>query len=167
LPKRPPDDDKSATNPPGQTWSEILKRPTQEGFAAAFSKNVVVDTSIATRSIVGLVDLRRFFDASRTMYDALNFTHETSAGLRTCLEWEGKFQGRYIAGTTILACDANGVIESVQLYHRPYEQVIAYSAELGRRLEGKIDPSILPELRSDALNAASRPEENLVADTHS
>jgi hypothetical protein len=131
-------------NPPGYTWSEILKRPTLEAFAAAFSKNIVIDTSIATRSIVGPVDLRSFFDASRTMYDALNFTHETRAGSRTCLEWEGKFQGKDIAGTTILACDANGVIESIQLYHRPYDQVIAYSAELGRRLKGKIDPSILP-----------------------
>ncbi|MGB7100743.1 MAG: hypothetical protein WBD95_18515 [Xanthobacteraceae bacterium] len=133
-------------NPPGNTWTGILKRPTQEAFAAAFSKNIAIDTSIATRSIIGAVDLRNFFDASRTMYDAINFTHETSSGSRTCLEWEGKFQGRDIAGTTILAFDANGAIESIQLYHRPYAQVIAYSAELSRRLKGKIDPSIFPEL---------------------
>jgi hypothetical protein len=131
---------------PGHAWTEILKRPTQEAFAAAFSKNVVIDTSIATRSIIGPVDLRNFFDASRTMYDAINFTHETSSGSRTCLEWEGKFQGKDIAGTTILAFDAKGTIESVQLYHRPYEQVIAYSAELGHRLKGKINSSIFPEL---------------------
>jgi hypothetical protein len=133
-------------SPPGQTWTEILKRPTQETFAAAFSKNVVIDTSIATRSIIGPVDLRNFFDASRTMYDAIKFTHETNSPSRTCLEWEGKFQGKDIAGTTILAFDVNGAIESIQLYHRPYAQVIAYSAELGRRLKGKIDPSILPVL---------------------
>jgi hypothetical protein len=134
----------SQPDPPGHAWFELLKRPTQEAFAAAFSKNVILDTSIATRSIIGPVDLRHFFDTSRTMYDAINFTHETSSGSRTCLEWEGKFQGKDIAGTTILAFDANGVIESIQLYHRPYEQVAAYSAELGRRLKGKIDPSIFP-----------------------
>jgi hypothetical protein len=72
------------------------------------------------------------------MYDAINFTHETSAGSRTCLEWEGKFQGRDIAGATILASDASGAIERVQLYHRPYDQVISFSAELSRRLRGKI-----------------------------
>jgi hypothetical protein len=131
---------------PGHTWTEILKRPTQEGFAAAFAKNVVIDTSVATRAIVGPVDLRAFFDASRTMYDAIAFTHETNSGLRTCLEWQGQFQGNDIAGTTILAFDATGVIESIQLYHRPYAQVLAYSAELGRRLQGKIDPSIFPPL---------------------
>jgi hypothetical protein len=63
-------------------------------------------------------------------------------GSRTCLEWEGKFQGNDIAGTTILAFDAHGAIKSIQLFHRPYQQVIAYSAELGHRLKGKIDPSI-------------------------
>jgi hypothetical protein len=132
------------TNSPGQTWTEIIKRPTQEAFGAAFTKNIVIDTSIATRSIIGPGDLRSFFDASRTMYDAINFTHETNSASRTCLEWEGKFQGKNIAGTTVLAFDENGLIESIQLYHRPYEQVIAYSAELGRRLKGKIDPTIFP-----------------------
>ena len=136
----------SQLNPPGHFWIEILKRPTLDAFAAAFTKDILIDTSIATRSIVGPADLRSFFDASRTMYDAINFTHETSSGSRTCLEWEGKFQGKGIAGTTILAFDANGAIESIQLYHRPYEQVIAYSAELGRRLKGKIDPSIFAKL---------------------
>ena len=77
------------------------------------------------------------------MYDAIRFTHETSMGSRTCLEWEGKFQARDIAGTTIMAFDANGAIKSIQLF-RPYEQVIAYSTELGRRLKGRIDPSIFP-----------------------
>jgi hypothetical protein len=131
-------------NPPGHAWSEILKRPTQEEFAAAFARNIVIDTSIAMGSIVGAVDLRSFFDASRTMYDAICFTHETHSGSRTCLEWEGKFQGKDIAGTTILAFDADGAIESIQLYHRPYAQVIAYAAELGGRLKGKIDPSMFP-----------------------
>lgn len=120
-------------NAPGQTWTEIIKRPTQEAFAAAFAKSIVIDTSIATRSIVSPVDLRSFFDASSTMYDVINFTHETSSPSRTCLESEGKFRGKNIAGTTVLAFDKNGLIESIQLYHRPYEQVVAYSAELGRK----------------------------------
>ena len=136
----------SPFNPPGQSWTEILKRPTQEAFAAAFSDNIVINTSIASRPITGAVDLRHFFDASSTMYDAIHFTREIKSGSHTCLEWEGKFQGSDIAGTTILARDANGLIESIQLYHRPYTQVIAYSAEIGRRLKGKIDAAIFPQL---------------------
>jgi hypothetical protein len=132
----------TTADPPGQAWLEIVKRPTEQAFAAAFTGDVVLDTSIASQPIVGPVGLWRFFEASRTMHDSIRFSHETSAGSRTCLEWEGKFQGADIAGTTILAFDADGAIESIQLFHRPYQQVIAYSAELGRRLKGKIDPSI-------------------------
>jgi hypothetical protein len=127
---------------PGHVWFEIVRRPTEEAFAAAFATDVVLDTSIANRRIVGPPAIWHFFQASRTMYDSIRFTHETSAGSRTCLEWEGKFQARDIAGTTLIAIDADGAIKSMQLFHRPYEQVIAYSAELARRLKGKIDPSI-------------------------
>jgi hypothetical protein len=135
----------TSIDPPGHGWLEIVKRPTEQAFAEAFVNDVVLDTSIASQSIVGTAALWHFFEASRTMYDSIRFSHETSAGSRTCLEWEGKFRGRHIAGTTILAFDAAGAIESVQLFHRPYEQVIAYSAELGRRLRDTIDPSIFGE----------------------
>jgi hypothetical protein len=127
---------------PGHAWLEIVTRPTEEAFAAAFASDVVLDTSIASRPITGPAGVWHFFEASRSMYDSIRFSHETSSGSRTCLEWEGKFQNRDIAGTTILAFGATGTIESIQLFHRPYEQVIAYSAELGRRLRGKIDPSV-------------------------
>ena len=129
---------------PGRVWLEIVRRPTEAVFAAAFATDAVLDSSISSQSIVGPTAIWHFFEASRTMYDTIRFTHETSMGSRTCLEWEGKFQARDIAGTTIMAFDGNGAIKSIQLFHRPYEQVIAYSAELGRRLEGKINPSIFP-----------------------
>ena len=129
---------------PGHVWLEIVRRPTKETFAAAFATDVVLDTSISSQAIVGPTAIWHFFEASRTMYDTIRFTHETSVGSRTCLEWDGKFQARDIAGTTVIAFDANGAIKNIQLFHRPYEQVIAYSTELGRRLKGKIDPSIFP-----------------------
>jgi hypothetical protein len=129
---------------PGQAWLEIIQRPTEEAFAMAFAKDVVLDASIARRPIIGAADTRRFFEASRTMYDTIRFTHETRAGSRTCLEWEGRFRGADIAGTTILAFDASGAIESIQLYHWPYNQMVAYSAELGHRLMGLVDASIFP-----------------------
>src|ERR1700733_7567099 len=93
---------------PRQTWLEIVQRTTEQAFAAAFTTDVVLDTSIGNQSILGPADVRRFFDASRTMYDAIAFTHETRAASRTYLEWEGRFQGKDIAGTTILAFDAKG-----------------------------------------------------------
>jgi hypothetical protein len=130
--------------PAGQAWLEIIKRSSQEAFALAFTKEAVLDGSVVSASIVGAVAIRAFFDATRTMYEQIAFAHETRSGTRTHLEWEGRFAGRDIAGTTVLAHDAEGAIESIRLYHRPYEQVISFSAELARRLEGKIDPQIFP-----------------------
>jgi hypothetical protein len=105
--------------PPGAACIEIIRRPAQEAFAAAFTEDAVLDTSVASGSIVGTLAIRHFFDATRAMYDQIAFVHETRSGSRTCLEWEGKFQGRDIAGITILAFDSDGAIESIRLYHRP------------------------------------------------
>ncbi|MEH2482776.1 hypothetical protein V1282_006133 [Nitrobacteraceae bacterium AZCC 2146] len=60
-----------------------------------------------------------------------------------CLEWQGKFQGHDVAGVTILCRNDQGLIDAIQLFHSSYEQVVAFSAELARRLEGKLVP--LPE----------------------
>jgi hypothetical protein len=129
----------SPTPAPDHGWVEIIQRPTQEVFAAAFTQDVVLDTSVASGPMVGATAIRHFFDATRAMDDAIAFVHETSSSSRTCLEWEGSFEGRPVAGTTILARDAVGTIESIRLYHRPYGQVLAFSAELARRLERKAD----------------------------
>jgi hypothetical protein len=135
----PPSQQSRRNPPPGHIWLEIIKRPDQEAFAAAFTKDVVLEASVASAPIVGAVAIRAFFDATRAMYDQIAFVHETRSGARTHLEWEGRFAGREIAGATILAQNAKGAIESIRLYHRPYEQVIAFSAELARRLAGKVD----------------------------
>src|ERR1700730_13755614 len=70
------------------------------------------------------------------------FTHETKGGSKTCLEWEGKVFGEDVGGTTILTRDDAELIESVQLYHRPLHILVRFSAELGRRLQGKLDAAL-------------------------
>ncbi len=130
----------SGRHPPGYRWLEIIKRADEEAFAAAFTKHVVLDASVASAPIVGAVAIRAFFEATRAMYEQIAFVHETRSDTRTHLEWESRFAGREIAGTTILAHNAEGAIESIRLYHRPYEQVIAFSAELARRIADKVDP---------------------------
>jgi hypothetical protein len=124
------------TTPIGQAWVEILKRPSLEAFATAFVEDPVLDGSVLSTPIVDVAGIRAFFNATRAMYDRIAFVHETSSQTRTQLEWEGQFAGREIAGTTILAYDPAGRIESVRIYHRSYEQVLAFAAELTRRLAG-------------------------------
>jgi hypothetical protein len=119
---------------PGHDWLAIIKRPTQAAFASALADDVIPDTAVTDEPIRGAVALRDFFDATRAMYDSISFVHEFRAGSRTCLEWEGTFQDKDVAGTTILNRDPSGAIESIRLYHRPYHQVLAFSAELSRRM---------------------------------
>jgi hypothetical protein len=119
---------------PGHAWLEIVKRSNEDSFTAAFAKDVVLDASVLTAPIIGVPGVRRFFEATRGMYDRIAFTGETGEGARTCLEWEGTFEGRNVAGVTTLTRDATDAITSIRLYHRPYDQVVAFSAELARRL---------------------------------
>jgi hypothetical protein len=132
---------------PGHDWLEIIRRPTQEAFASAFTDDVALVMSVASAPIVGPVDVRHYFDAASAMYDTIGFVHETSAGSRTCLEWQGVFKGSAVAGVTVLCRNDQGLIETIRLLHSPYEQVVAFSAELARRLKGKPVPLPFPEQR--------------------
>jgi hypothetical protein len=128
---------------PGHLWAEIIRRPTLEAFAAAFTADVLLDASVLPRSIRGAPDVRAFFDATRGMYDKIAFTWEENSASRTYLEWEGEFAGRLVAGATILTKDAAGLIESVRLFHGPLCLVNEFSAELLRRLAGKMTADVL------------------------
>ena len=135
--------------PPGHSWLEIIKRPTPEAFAAAFTKDVILDASVLPRPITGATDVRAFFGATQVMFDAIAFKHEVTTGSRIYLEWEGTFQGNSIAGLTALKKDAAGLIESIRVYYRPYNVVVAFSADLARRLAGNmtVDPFLGSALR--------------------
>jgi hypothetical protein len=46
----------------------------------------------------------------------------------------GRFQGNPVSGATILSHSESGLIREIQLFHRPYGQVLAFAAELAQRL---------------------------------
>jgi hypothetical protein len=119
---------------PGEAWSEIVSRPTLEEFSRAFASDVVLEASVVSRPIVGPIGLWGFFQATRAMYERIGFTHEIGTKARVCLEWEGVFAGEPVAGATIITQDERGAITSVQLYHRPLDQVVAFAETISRRL---------------------------------
>src|SRR6202451_1409824 len=90
---------------PGEAWTEIVRRPTLEEFARAFASDVVLEASVLSRPSVGPIGLWGFFHATRAMYDRIGLTHEIGAKARTCLEGEGVFAGKPVAGVTIVARD--------------------------------------------------------------
>jgi pimeloyl-ACP methyl ester carboxylesterase len=117
---------------PGEAWAEIVRRSTLEEFSRAFASDVVLEASVVSRPIVGPLGLWTFFQATRAVYERIAFTHEIGTKARTCLEWEGVFAGKPVAGATIIARDDRGAITSVRLHHRPFDQVVAFAATISR-----------------------------------
>jgi hypothetical protein len=93
-----------------------------------------LEASVVSRPIVGPVGLWAFFQATRAMYERLDFTHEIGTKARTCLEWEGVFAGKPVAGVTVITRDDRGAITSVRLHHRPLDQVVAFAETISRLL---------------------------------
>jgi hypothetical protein len=118
----------------GGAWTEIVRRPTLEEFSRAFASDVVLEASVLSSPIVGPAGLWAFFQGTRAMYERLGFTHEIGTKARMCLEWEGVFGGKPVAGVTIITRDDAGAITSVQLYHRPFDQVVAFAQTIPRYL---------------------------------
>ena len=127
---------------PGQDWIAVVGKNGTSEFATAFVAQPVLHASVLNAPCIGVEPLAAFFAVTSGMYDRLAFTHETKDSSKICLEWEGKVFGEDVAGTTILTRNDAGLIESVQLYHRPLHIVVRFSAELGRRLQGKLDAAL-------------------------
>lgn len=127
----------STPSAPGSDWVAIIRRPTLDEFSAAFVDDVTLEGSVVPQAVVGAAAISRVFDATRAMYDAIAFVHESNADGRTYLEWEGVYQGAPVAGTTVLTRERpyGGRIVSIRLYHRPFAQVVAFSAGLDALLK--------------------------------
>ena len=112
-----------------------MNRESLEAFASAFVKAPVLVASVANSSVQGAEAIRTFFRASAAIYETIAFTAETSLGQRTFLEWKGTaLGGKAIEGITLLAHDASGLIERIELYHRPLAIVLAFAGELEQKL---------------------------------
>jgi len=127
---------------PGQDWIAVVGKNGTSEFATAFVAQPVLHASVLNAPCIGVEPIAAFFAVTSGMYDRLAFTHETKDSSKICLEWEGKVFGEDVAGTTILTHNDAKLIESVQLYHRPLHIVVRFSAELGRRLQGKLDAAL-------------------------
>jgi len=127
---------------PGQDWIAVVGKNGTSEFATAFVAQPVLHASVLNAPCIGVEPIAAFFAVTSGMYDRLAFTHETKDSSKICLEWGGKVFGEDVAGTTILTRNDAGLIESVQLYHRPLHIVVRFSAELGRRLQGKLDAAL-------------------------
>jgi hypothetical protein len=126
-------------DPPGAAWRAIINRDSLESFATAFVRDPVLMASVANAAVYGVAAIRAFFKASASIYETIAFTAEANLARRTFLEWKGSaLGGKTIEGFTVINHDAAGLIEKIELYHRPLAAVLAFSDELGRRLSGTL-----------------------------
>ena len=132
-----------ASSEPGEGWIAIVRKSGTPEFAAAFAANPVLYASVLSEPCAGAELVETVIAASTGgMYDTLVFTQETVDGPRTYLEWEGKAFGKSVGGSTILTRNASGLIENIQIYHRPLPMVLQFSAALENRLRGQVSPSL-------------------------
>ena len=133
---------------PGHDWISIVRQNGTAEFGKAFAPHPTLDASVLNGPCVGVEAIAAFFAAtSGGMYETIAFTHETTNGRKTYLEWQGKAFGKQVGGATILTRNTEGLIEHIQLYHSPLQVIVEFSRELAKRLQGKVDQALFPEER--------------------
>jgi hypothetical protein len=123
-------------------WRSALGDESGATFAEVVAPHVRLEGSIYATPIDGRDKVWTTMRTAAEITDTLSFTHESTAQDRTYLEWEQEGLGQRIAGVTVLAFDGSGLIVNVALHHRPLGAVLAYSAELGRRVRNTVGPDV-------------------------
>ena len=123
---------------PGHDWIAIVRKHGTAEFGKAFAAHPTLDASVLGGPCVGVQAIAAFFAATSSgMYETIEFTHETTDGMKTYLEWQGTAFGKQVRGTTILTRNHEGLIEHIQLYHSPLQVVVEFARELAKRLEAE------------------------------
>jgi hypothetical protein len=131
-----------AENVDEQPWTVAFEKRSMEAFEAALAPDVVLNASALVKAIAGRDLVKICMGTASTMYEHLAFIAQAKSEGRTWLEWKAQtFSGIELAGVTVLELSEAGKITSIGIHHRPLEALLKFSAELGQRTEGKIDPS--------------------------
>ena len=128
------------TNQPNhrQRWSESFTDPSGAAFASIVRADVVLEGSIFVRPIRGRQAVWTTLRTAAGIYDTLAFISDAERDGRAYLDWTATALGQPVAGVTVLRLDDSGLFASVAIHHRPLGAVIAFSAEMGRRLAGQV-----------------------------
>jgi hypothetical protein len=122
------------TPSPGQRWSESFTEPSGEAFAEITAPGITLDGSILARPVHGRHAVWATLSTAAGIYDSLVFTHHAAVDGRVYLEWNATAVGLRVDGVTILVADDQGQFARVAVHYRPLEAVLAFSAEMARRL---------------------------------
>jgi hypothetical protein len=130
-------------------WRAALGDESGARFAEATSPYVRLEGSIYAIPIDGRERVWATLRAAGAITDRLTFVRETPASDRSYLEWQAEALDLRFEGVTILGLDGAGLIENVALHHRPLGAVLAFSAEIGRRLGDSVGAGVFFEAADD------------------
>ena len=127
---------------PAEDWKNAFSQRTPEGFAAAFTPDVVLEATILDVPVRGRDKVKLVMAAASKIYKSLQFTDMISTGRKQYLEWIAEAHaGVTFSGVTVLARDANGSIVHVAIHHRPMKAAIFFAQTLRENLRDDIDPA--------------------------
>jgi pimeloyl-ACP methyl ester carboxylesterase len=123
-----------------QQYTTAFAQKSADAFGEAFAEDVVLEASVLTQPVAGREQVKQVMGTASGIYESLVFTHESSRGRRTYLEWDAAaFGGTQLQGVTVLTKDEQGRIVRAAIHHRPLGAALRFSAELRRRLAGRVD----------------------------
>ena len=137
-------------------WKDAFAKRSASAFAAAFAEDVTLEASVLFKPINGRENVKRVMEVASHIYESLIFTDDAADGHRQYLEWTARaFGGVKLDGVTVITRNEAGAIYRIAIHHRPLGVVLQFSAEIGERLRGVIDPSHF-SVRTDVPSAARR-----------
>jgi hypothetical protein len=123
-------------------WTRALRDASGTTFRQVTAPRVRLEGSIFASPIDGREKVWTSLRAAGRITDTLRFTHESTAPDRSYVEWELEALGQRVHGVTVLTLDGSGLIANVALHHRPLGAVLAFSAEMDRRLGSSLGPDV-------------------------
>ncbi len=121
-------------------WRKAFATKDAKAFAEGFAENVVLEASAQRKPVEGRDRVRQMLWTAAEIYESLVFTDQASSGQRTYIEWVATaFGGKQLRGSTILVTNEEGKIDHAVIQHRPLDGLLAFSAELGKRMSSVED----------------------------
>ena len=131
-------------------WTAALTDQSGATFRDVATPDVKLEGSIFATPIEGRENVWTTFRTAAGISESLTFIHESTSSDRSYLEWEQQALSQRVEGVTVLSFDGSGLIDNVAIHHRPLGAVLAFSAEIGRRLGSSVGPGVFyqPEVSS-------------------
>lgn len=116
-------------------WQKAFFTRDAKAFAEGFAENVVLEASALRKPVEGRDRVRQILWTAAAIYESLAFTDRVSSGRRSYVEWVATaFGGKQLRGSTIIVTNEDGKIEHAVVQHRPLDELLAFSAEMGKRM---------------------------------